>query len=717
MIKIARLIPTVLLALLLLGNSSCGYLSDQAKSDQQIVDSTSLTGCQLDPDSFTHILQRDLTKQIECLEKNFIHFTRYVKREHQDSIHQGEISRFIRKFFVNNSETILQALNLMFEFNMLFLSDHTQGVSQDNIDPLFELLLTVNREAVVISNILTKINHKNFWQNRHRFKQSINRFSQATLNIISLEGRLPTQIQIRPFLRKIKQRLSSISFDVERVESFLFVKNILLGGDREVITSTEIQTLVGNAPKILTMAFDLFYLTSQNFDSEAEYFRFMADKVDEFRTIYYKRPGNSPLFTMEEFITASDIFASDEFRLGDYRENLLLVKERMFGPPADIFLMDDLEELLSVTRLLLRSLPDNLNIVVLLRSLKNIFDESTINFKMAESALFLKQLVLGGSRELITLKEVNTLLTKSPQLLKIFNLTSQMRQAPDTRKKMALAQQALTQLQPLLVPLPAEAMLTTVKSLLQFADDLTHGEYQLMEKLEELKTLKVTFLGGERESISVSDFHNAINVTKYLVTTLPDGMNLSQLISDYPTLVINRSIDLEFLEMLNTYKRVLAGGESGVITVDEIKLLLEHRKPLERLTNRLANRPPLSIDDRKSFIYFLKVIEDLTPLIFDGPKEQVATTISDVVATINGDSSTPDIINDELKESIHQLKKSLLGGDRDQLTFQEVKDLLYITEIFLRDIQQELSIIPFLARVDTISRLSLRPERWKPLLF
>jgi len=169
MINMKKLINiTVIVAAMVL--SSCGYLSDKPPVNVDVYKVDQLQGCKIDINKLGEIFKADQKEQIRCLQENFIQFTKYVRSTNPDSVSETELNAFIRKFFQGQSESIVKGLSLLFQLNMILLRDEADRISRTNISPLFELLVQVNQEAIIITQILKEMsvpeNQGRFWELR-----------------------------------------------------------------------------------------------------------------------------------------------------------------------------------------------------------------------------------------------------------------------------------------------------------------------------------------------------------------------------------------------------------------------------------------------------------------------------------------------------------------------------------------------------------------------
>ena len=134
--------------------TSCGYISDKPVENADVYRTDELQTCKIDVSKLSEIFTSNQTEQIQCLQENFVQFTKYVRSKNPGSVSEDELGIFIKRFFESQSDAIIKGISLIFQLNMILLKDEADRISHSKISPLFELLIRVNQEAVVLSNII-----------------------------------------------------------------------------------------------------------------------------------------------------------------------------------------------------------------------------------------------------------------------------------------------------------------------------------------------------------------------------------------------------------------------------------------------------------------------------------------------------------------------------------------------------------------------------------
>lgn len=341
-------IPVLVITLSLV---SCGYVSD--KPPPVVFKPDALQTCKIDVSKLSEIFKADQKEQIRCLEENFIQFTKYVRSKNSDSISESELSIFVRKFFETQSDSIVKGLSLIFQLNMLLLKDEADRISKTNISPLFELLVKVNQEAITITQVLKNINdEKNqgrFWELRNEFSFAVTRFSEFAVEIIKNSSGNQQKLNLKKFFIEASQKLGNKEISPDTIDSLIFLKKILVAGDKEVITTDELSSLVAKLPKILTLSFDLYFAKNTNFPSDNEHLRFYLMNIrDSYRVVEFNQNDFS-LFTLDQCLSiAQEFFKTKDIDIKKLKPSVASLKSKIIGGNKDSLSLYDFKTILDM---------------------------------------------------------------------------------------------------------------------------------------------------------------------------------------------------------------------------------------------------------------------------------------------------------------------------------------------------------------------------------
>jgi hypothetical protein len=332
--------------------SSCGYVSDKPPVNLDLYKTEELQGCKIDITKLSEIFKADQKEQIKCLEENFIQFTKYVRSKDSGAISETELNAFIKKFFQGQSDSIVKGLSLIFQLNMLLLRDEASRISRTNISPLFELLVKVNQEAIIITQVLKDMNDEanqgRFWELRAAFIASVTRFSEGTIKIIEKSPGIEKQLNIKKFILDASQKLGNKEIDPQTIDSLIFLKRFLVGGEKEIITSDELKLIIGKLPKILNLSFDLYFVKNSNFSSDADHSRFYLSSIRDLYSIIQFNQNDFELFTIDQILYLAEGFIKDK-DIRKFKPSIISLKSRLIGGNEESISLKDLKAILDIS--------------------------------------------------------------------------------------------------------------------------------------------------------------------------------------------------------------------------------------------------------------------------------------------------------------------------------------------------------------------------------
>ena len=680
----------LLLTLIFSFVSSCGFLSDDPVKDQDIFVSEELSAtCDLNPDRFGDILDTNIEAQIECLESNFLQFSRYVRSADRGTISEGELSDFVRRFFKENTDTLIQGLKLIFELNMLLLKDEADSISRDNITPLFRLLVTVNKDAIVITKILREMEKEKdrsvIFEKRAQLSAALLRFSKTSLEIISKPDTLAKRLNLKKFLLELNDRLDlgTTVIDEKLADAILFIKKLFFGGAKEILTSSEIEVAIKKIPELILMATDFVLLKEYHFEDNTKYFEFQSKILARFRGIISPLKDHEEIFNIEDLYTLFDSISSedDEFDIRDYEKVFNSLKRDLIGGDAKVFTYKEFKYLINYINISLDAMngyekhklvtkniesktleekiilkqdfvlfserlakkaisemiefggiPKNVDILNFAKTLTKEIDEFNFNVEFIDAVFGLKIAVAGGKKELLTNEEMYLVLSKVRDMASFYFDIVFIHNSFESgsSKKWNFLSSTIGKIYPLLIENGN-------------VDALNMDDLQVI--LEELFQEDETHRSRvDNVSLTEDEILVFIQTLKsHILTTTPDAINITEIKSLLKLSQIGMSV-LEFAQFYNE-KVKLAKEDPGSVALFAREIEVRANS-LEAQIQR--DLPTLSGINEE--LDYLEIMKSISVLFKDSNEETLF----------------------EIVEKVAPLKTILLGGSRKYLTFNEL---------------------------------------------
>lgn len=335
----------------LLLTSSCGYMSDKPVENIDVYKSDELQTCQIDVDKLAKIFQENQVAQIKCIEENFIQFTKYVKAKEPGKISEEELGLFVKRFFEKQSDKIIDSLSLIFQLNMILLKDEANKISNENITPLVGLLVQLNKEAVIISNIIKHMDslpvNDDFWVVRKQFNESVNRFAKAAYEVTVINNKEDTEINLAEFIKDLGTKFKIDSISEENVDSLIFLKKVLVGGDKEIITTKELRDVFTKLPILVNQIFDLYYVKRDHFKTDEDLTKFYVKSFRQIKGQVNFNQADFSLVTIDQVLGILEDFVT-EYDVKSFKPSVEILKVKLFGGKSDDISLADLGRVLNM---------------------------------------------------------------------------------------------------------------------------------------------------------------------------------------------------------------------------------------------------------------------------------------------------------------------------------------------------------------------------------
>lgn len=343
MIKIERILVLFLFTTLSLLHS-CG-VKDDVPEGLEVYDLGNLeTSCKLDTEKLAKILEQEIGKEINCLETSINQFTQFVKRENQNFIKLDELQKFIVKFFPGQADLAKDILSLVFDLNSLILRDPQKKISVSKLPSIFNLFRIVNSEGKELYHLIKGLDKNNYWPRRQAMFSTIERLAQKVLVLARAQTSYSQSLSIRSFLNVVKEslKLNDDQLNIEKIESFLFVKKLILGGPKLTISSLEAEELFSKAGNLAMLGLDAFFVKGKNFESEIDKHYFYYDLVSELMNNYYDWSLDEPMFNHQDVLNILDTLLSDDYRSSEFDSAVKAVKTKVIGGDPEQYRFRDL---------------------------------------------------------------------------------------------------------------------------------------------------------------------------------------------------------------------------------------------------------------------------------------------------------------------------------------------------------------------------------------
>lgn len=311
--------------------------------------------CEIDPNAFKNILTKNVTTDLNCLRSNFSQFMSSVETDRPGFLSKNDLIKFINHYFESNAHDIIKGLHSLFNINFLLTGAELDYMSKTDLNNLLDFMIYLNQEIVKIYPYFKDTSERSDIIHYAQRLEVLNTATNLSNHLIKLmEGR-DSETANLDIIEVIKNFLKEDDEDdlLGKVKGLLFVKRILLGGEKAVISHREMKRLVQNIPELTAVVFDLIKLKKINFtDQEAQYELIHEDVKKLDGLIALPASSTENLFHLDEVIEASKPFAESFVDLSKYPNTVfelkkVLVDSRTNANPTKFITRKDFTVILS----------------------------------------------------------------------------------------------------------------------------------------------------------------------------------------------------------------------------------------------------------------------------------------------------------------------------------------------------------------------------------
>lgn len=342
----------LLSALLLLASmalfTSCG---DEPLSDQGVLDISDLQEiCPIDSKRLEKILDEDVSKEISCLRENLDQFVTFVKRKDPNYIHVDELKRFVNRFFARDiAEKTNELLKFVYILNEILLKDPKNNLAVANIPLLFQIFDVVNIHGGNIKNQFTKFSEDNskYWTERENVSATLDGASHALMAVLNQRPTVGKKLNIIDFLEELKDilDLDDDQIDIPLIDSYLFLKRLVLGGEKRVLTDVELEVLFSNISDVMTLGLDALYIKEKDFDKPEDKNYFYLNIVKKAKSFIFPFEDEAHIFEFKELADVLERMLDNDWEMDNFEKSVANLKDRLVGGDSNNYSHGDVQVL------------------------------------------------------------------------------------------------------------------------------------------------------------------------------------------------------------------------------------------------------------------------------------------------------------------------------------------------------------------------------------
>ncbi len=371
MVRLKNLAVLILMSLLTLAGCSDLGMNDVVK--KPIESSRFNAGCDLNIEEFKLILERDVSVQISCFQKNIDLFMRVVESDKPGYLSRTAFEQFVIRNLPEFKPENVRAIKSVFDIAHLIFGDDRNYLSPASVKKIFDFVFLFNREFPVVYPFFDSQEENTPYYVHDLQKNRVYKAGDAIAEALSTIYKRDRGDQIHKIniLEILESFTNTETEDVlAQTKALIFVKRVILGGVKEELTHLELSKLLEKLPSLGKVVFDIMRVGYIDLNQKSLLDFIMSDldiiyKPDEpLKTLlHYPAGSGERLFSVDDLIDAIPFFMDEDSGFPDlkkYRKEILqakilLMSESAYNANEDLrgkeyILPDDLLVLLGTAR-------------------------------------------------------------------------------------------------------------------------------------------------------------------------------------------------------------------------------------------------------------------------------------------------------------------------------------------------------------------------------
>lgn len=331
--------------------AGCSDLGKNNVVKKPIESSRFNAGCELNIDEFKLILERDVSAQISCLQKNIDLFMRVVESDRPGYLSRTAFEQYIIRNMPDFKPENVRAIKSVFDVAHLIFGDDRNYLSPASVKKIFDFVFLFNKEFPTVYPFFdSKEDNTPYYVHdlqRNRVYKAADAISNALL--IIYKGDRGDQIHKLNIIEILESFTNSDTEDVlAQTKAVIFIKKVLLGGVKDELTHVELSELLNKLPKLGMIVFDIFRVgyIDLNQKSLLDFISSDLDLIDDPKNplLHYSADSGERLFSIDDLIEAVPFFMDEESDFPDLKQyrkeilqaKMLLMSEAAYSPNEDL---------------------------------------------------------------------------------------------------------------------------------------------------------------------------------------------------------------------------------------------------------------------------------------------------------------------------------------------------------------------------------------------
>lgn len=340
-----------LLACLALG--SCGDLFT-TESEPTDLGGAFGANCKLETEAFSYILEKDITSDISCLKAQLNLFISLVETDRPGYISKSVLKTFLVEGPMSNDidPEVVDIIDTVFEMSNLIVGTDKDYIKQSEMHQLIDFLSFFNShiwKTYTYFDSPDDVNYARHSKERRIVYKEIEIISEGLKKLFKANRNQVDKVDIESIVYNFFRNDTET---LEQIESIMFIKRAILGGQKWEMTHHEFANLITIMPELVQVSYDITKSGRYTFvDEQATLLRLFKQDIEVLRRVlFFRETSDEAMFTTGDIIGAIKTLVPDiggTLDIADYSDELRKVKEVFLGSSSEFFAAREIYTLLN----------------------------------------------------------------------------------------------------------------------------------------------------------------------------------------------------------------------------------------------------------------------------------------------------------------------------------------------------------------------------------
>jgi hypothetical protein len=326
--------------------ASCGKMNKDEPIDTTFArgayTSNAASNCTLDYNAFmkfAHFTSEDVSTTVDCLSVKMDIFSRNVRIKNDRWLTSDLVDQFLVRFFPHREPLVKKILPLFFIFHDFIFDSPDGQMEKTRFQRFLPTVKFVNRSLMQLMPLFDApvSSREELAANEEKIQNIVRDMAlNVAANIDPGDSSLVLGEIEMAGLKAMKD-----------LRPYYFLKTVILGGERDILTKRELLAFLGKAPSLAKISYRLLKTQNTFFSDKVEFFQFMEETVVEFRENVYSG-SEIPLFDIEDLFGLESLLGPYIDNLRNFRPVVYKFKEKVIGGHPENFYPRDFQNLLGL---------------------------------------------------------------------------------------------------------------------------------------------------------------------------------------------------------------------------------------------------------------------------------------------------------------------------------------------------------------------------------